>query len=625
MKSGVKALGSTLGNVAAGGLKIFTAGVAAAATGVSALGTAAIKSYANYEQLVGGIETLFGTGGASVEEYADKVGKSVSDVQEEYNTLMEAQTLALDNAQKAYKTAGLSANEYMETVTSFAASLKQSTANEVEAAEAANQAVIDMSDNANKMGTNMEDIQNAYQGFAKQNYTMLDNLKLGYGGTKEEMERLLADAEEITGIHYDISNLNDVYSAIHVIQDELGITGTTAKEASTTISGSVNAMKASWTNLVTGVADDNADFESLVNDFVESAATVVENILPRVETTITGIGTLIENLLPVIFEEIPVLINDVLPDLIESGINMIMAFVEGISSNISLIVESALEIVTQLITSIISMLPQIIETGMQILIQLIVGIAQALPELIPQIVNVMLTIVDTLLNNIDLLLDAAFQLIIALAEGLINSLPSLIARLPEIIVKLVYTLISLAPKLGEAALKLIIALAKGLIENIPKLIESVPKLINAIVDGLKKGISKIKDIGKNLVEGLWDGIGDKVSWITDKIKGFGESVMDSIKGIFGIHSPSKEFAWIGKMCVAGFDEGIEDLDNMDSIKKNIGASLDSMKMSVNGVNDLGGNTTSYGDTNIIIQQPVKTPSETARAIRMEMQYGLAGA
>ena len=206
--NGVKGLGSTLGSVAGTGLKIFNTAVATAATGVAALTTSAVKNYAEYEQLVGGIETLFGTGGAkTVQEYANQVGKSVSEVQDEFDMLMKAQTDALNNANAAYETAGLSANDYMETVTGFAASLKQSTKNEVEAAEAANQAVIDMADNANKMGSSMESIQNAYQGFAKQNYTMLDNLKLGYGGTKEEMLRLLEDAEKLTGIKYDIRNL----------------------------------------------------------------------------------------------------------------------------------------------------------------------------------------------------------------------------------------------------------------------------------------------------------------------------------------------------------------------------------------------------------------------------------
>ncbi|MCI5918030.1 MAG: hypothetical protein MRZ75_01690 [Roseburia sp.] len=224
-----------------------------------------------------------------------------------------------------------------------------------------------------------------------------------------------------------------------------------------------------------------------------------------------------------------------------------------------------------------------------------------------------------------MLLDAALQLIIGLAEGLINSIPVLIEKVPVILQKLISSFISLAPRIKAAAIELIVTLAKGLIENIPKLIANVPRVIEAIANGLQDGLAKIKDIGKNLIEGLWDGIGDKISWITAKIKGFGKDVLDSIKGIFGIHSPSKEFAWIGKMCVAGFDDGMEDLGNMDGIQKNINASLDSMKMSVSGGSIDSGSTTTYGDTNVIIQQPVKTPSETARAIRMEMQYGLAGA
>lgn len=495
---------------------------------MAALGVSAVKSYAEYEQLVGGIETLFGAGGASVEEYADKVGKSVSDVQDEYNTLMEAQTLALDNADNAYKTAGLSANEYMETVTGFAASLKQSTADEVEAAKAANQAVIDMSDNANKMGTSMESIQNAYQGFAKQNYTMLDNLKLGYGGTKEEMQRLLADAEKLTGIKYDISNLSDVYSAIHVIQTELGITGTTAKEASTTISGSVNAMKASWSNLVVGIADDTQDFDVLVNNFVESAATVADNLLPRIEIAIKGIGTLIEKLFPVIAERIPAIINDVLPDLIQSGISMVGSLVDGIEQNLPQVMESAGEIIDQLMTAIlemsprivevavqligtlaqgiidnlpelmdaaggiisllidtlVQMLPQLIEIGLQMITELALGISQALPELIPTIVDVLLEVVNTLVDNIGMLATAAVQLIQGLADGLINALPVLIERLPEIIMNIVNTLIEYAPQLIKAAEKVIMTLADGIVTYLPQLLEMLPDLIVSIVTAL---------------------------------------------------------------------------------------------------------------------------------------------
>lgn len=597
---------------------------------MAALGTTAVKSYADYEQLVGGIETLFGTGGAAtVQEYADSVGKSVDEVQDEFNMLTEAQTTAMNNANQAYKTAGLSANEYMDTVTSFAASLKASTSNEVEAAEAANSAVIDMADNANKMGTNMESIQNAYQGFAKQNYTMLDNLKLGYGGTKEEMERLLSDAEKIhqetTGeaTHYDINNLSDVYSAIHEVQTQLGITGTTAKEASTTISGSVNAMKASWSNLVTGIADDNANFDELINNFVESAATAADNILPRVEIALSGVGELIESLLPVIVSEIPTIINDVLPGLIESGTNIVNSLLSGIQENLPSIIDGALLIIEQLITTFISMLPQIIDTGMQIIIQLAFGIAEALPQLIPQIVDVVLTIVDSLIDNIDLLVEAAIAIIIGLTEGIINALPQLIERVPEILIALGRALITNIPLLLEALGQCFIMLMQSLDEltgNVfSNLIKSLQEFLNRpayyigyalgylyiklkefgddilkklntyftvtipqkwdnfvkwlstlpekVIDFFRNLPDKFLEVGSNIISGLWNGIQNGWKWLQDKVADLASGLLDGVKDALGIHSPSKEFAWIGKMCVAGFDDGMEDLGDVSGVQK----------------------------------------------------------
>lgn len=344
-----------MGKVSSAGLKIFTAGVGAAAAGVSALGTQSVKSYADYEQLIGGVETLFAKTGTTYEEMYETgvaAGKSLEEIHAQWLDEMSAVDEVLSNADKAYKTAGLSANDYMEIVTGFAASLKQSCKDEMEAAQIADQAVIDMSDNANKMGTSMESIQNAYQGFAKQNYTMLDNLKLGYGGTKEEMQRLLADAEKLSGIKYDISSLSDVYSAIHVIQTELGITGTTAIEASTTISGSLNSMKASWANLIVGIADENQDFDALVNDFVESAATAAENLLPRIEVVLSGLGMLIVNLAPVIAEKVPQIISDILPDILQAGMDFIAALIQGIRDNFPALMAAASDIVDTLLEGI---------------------------------------------------------------------------------------------------------------------------------------------------------------------------------------------------------------------------------------------------------------------------------
>ena len=288
----VQSLGDKLKGSIVAAAKAATVALGAAVTGVAALSTAAVNSYGEYEQLVGGVETLFKDSSAVVMEYATN----------------------------AYKTAGLSANEYMTTVTSFSASLLQSLGGDTEqAAQMADMAITDMSDNVNKMGYTMESVQNAYNGFAKQNFTMLDNLKLGYGGTKEEMERLLSDAEKLSGIEYDVSSYADIVSAIHIIQTEIGITGTTALEASTTIQGSISSMKSAWENLVTGLADDNADMSQLVGNVVDSAKTVAQNIIPVMETAISSIGQMITELAPVIGTELPGLIMQVLPSLLRGG------------------------------------------------------------------------------------------------------------------------------------------------------------------------------------------------------------------------------------------------------------------------------------------------------------------
>lgn len=304
--------------------------MAAAATGVAALTTASANAFANYEQLVGGVETLFGAGGQELSDYAKSVGKTVDQVKDEYDGLMQAQQTVLDNADKAYKTAGMSANEYMETVTGFSASLIQSLGGDTEAAaQKADLAIVDMADNVNKMGNSTEAVQNAYNGFAKQNFSMLDNLRIGYQGTKEEMERLLADAEKLSGVKYDISSFADIVDAIHVIQEEMGIAGTTAKEASETIAGSASAMKASWKNLVTGFGNENANLTELVGQFAESVVTYGKNLIPRIGIILKSIGTVITQEVPKLIREIPSMVGDILPDLTNNFGNL---FREALSS-----------------------------------------------------------------------------------------------------------------------------------------------------------------------------------------------------------------------------------------------------------------------------------------------------
>nr|DAY60619.1 MAG TPA: tail tape measure protein [Caudoviricetes sp.] len=521
--SGIKALGSAIKQVGSAVLDV---------------GKQALESFANNEQLIGGVETLFKDSAGTVENYANN----------------------------AYKTAGLSANEYMETVTSFSASLLQSlNGDTAKSAQVADMAITDMSDNANKMGTDMTMIQNAYQGFAKQNYTMLDNLKLGYGGTKEEMQRLLLDAQKITGIKYDISNLNDVYQAIHVIQGELGITGTTAKEASTTIQGSIASMKSAWQNMLTGIATGNSEnIGNLVNNLTDSVITAGQNIIPRVQEIINGVVTM----LPQIIEKI----NENLPMLLESGGQIFQTLLNGINSVIPNIGYTAFYIINQFLTGIISNLPLILEMGINLLTELINGISQTLPELIPVAINSIVTMVETLLDNIDMIIDAGIQLILSLAEGLMNALPELIDKIPVIIDKLINAITNNLPKILEMGITLIIKLAEGLIKAIPQLISKIPEIITSLVNGFKNYFSNMSEIGKNLVSGIWEGIKNAKDWLIGKVKEWCGNILDGIKSFFGIHSPSKVFKdEIGTNLALGLGEGFS--NTMKDVTQDMSASI----------------------------------------------------
>ena len=512
--AGVKALGKAIKEVGKAVLDI---------------GKQSLQSYADYEQLVGGVETLFKDSAGTVEKYANN----------------------------AYKTAGLSANEYMETVTSFSASLLQSLGQDTDkASKYADQAIIDMADNANKMGTDMSSIQNAYQGFAKQNYTMLDNLKLGYGGTKTEMERLIADANKVKQANGEMANLSidsfaDVTEAIHIIQTEMGITGTTAKEASTTIQGSIGSMKSAWTNLLTGLANGNADLENLIGNLVDSVITAADNIIPVVERIVNSII----QALPDILNKI----NEHLPEFLIKGTEILHSMMTGIQNNLPMIMTTIMQVINTLIKSATDMLPEILRMGISILVELVQGIAQALPEIIPTMIDAVLLMVDTLIDNIDLVVEAGIELIIGLAGGLIEALPKLIEKIPIIIEKLINAIVNNLPKIIETGIRLVVKLAEGLIRAIPQLIRAIPQIINSIVSGFERYKSNMSNIGLNLVKGIWNGISNATQWILNKIKGFGNSVLNGLKSFFGIHSPSTLFKeQIGKNLALGVGEGFED-------------------------------------------------------------------
>lgn len=480
---------SKMGSAAVAVGKTIATGLAVASTAVVAVGKAAISSYADYEQLVGGVETLFDESSATV----------------------------IANAQNAYKTAGMSANEYMETVTSFSASLLQSLGGDTKAAaDKADMAITDMSDNANKMGTSIEMIQNAYNGFAKQNYTMLDNLKLGYGGTNEEMQRLLDDASKLSGIEYDISSYSDIVDAIHIVQNEMGITGTTAKEASSTISGSLASAKASWQNLLTGIADGNQDVGGLITQFFDSIVTVADNIVPRIAQVMGTLPQLITDLVPKLLTKVSELIDILLPVVVDGAVSLLNAIVQ---------------VLPQLVTSILNALPALISGIEQVfyaivdaLPQLMTVICEALPVLIPQLV------------------DALVNMIVYLATHIAEIIQPLIDNLPEIIIAIVNALMDNLPALIEGAVQLVIGIVQAIPQIIMALIEALPTVIQSILEGLWNALPL-------LLEGIISIVGEIGTAIWDILSGFftalGEwfgGLWESIKTIF---APVVE--WFGNL------------------------------------------------------------------------------
>lgn len=569
--------------------KVAVAGVAAGATAIGALGTKAVAAYADYEQLVGGVETLF----------------------------KDSQDQVMDYANNAYKTAGLSANEYMETVTSFSASLLQSLDGDTSAAaDKANLAITDMSDNANKMGTDMTSIQNAYQGFAKSNYTMLDNLKLGYGGTQAEMERLLADAEKISGIKYDISSYADIVDAIHVVQTEMGITGTTAEEAASTIQGSFGMMKSAWQNLVTGMADPSQDLGVLVGNFTDSIVTVGNNLIPRIQDLLPRIVEATTSLVGTVSEQLPAILGTVLPSLVEGATSLVTGLMGALPEVLEVLADVAPTVINTLVPALIELLPQITQTGIDVVVSLAQGIADALPQLIPAATDAIIEIVEVLTSpdNLGNLIDAALAIILALVDGLVDATPKLIAAVPDVIANLVTAIIANMPKILEAGVEITMALADGLIKALPELIAAIPNLILGIVQGIIDNLPEIimagpkiiaalatglveaipdivmvipqlirsivdtflsfdwGSIGKNIVEGIKNGFVNMWNSFKQTVENVFTGLVDGVKSFLGIASPSKVFAGIGGYMAEGLGQGFD--KEFSNVKRGIQSQLD---------------------------------------------------
>lgn len=567
----VETLSGKLKNGLATAAKVGAAAVGVAATGIAALTKNALNNYADYEQLVGGVDTLFKDSSAKVQEYAAN----------------------------AYKTAGLSANEYMDTVTSFSASLLQSLGGDTAAAaDMADVAITDMSDNANKMGTDMASIQNAYQGFAKQNYTMLDNLKLGYGGTKEEMQRLIDDANTLNAAqgkytNYSIESYADIVSAIHDVQVEMGIYKTTADEADRTIQGSASSMKSAWGNLLVGIADDNADFKTLTEQFVDSLVTVGKNIIQRISVILGGISQLVTSASTTIIPMVITTITDNLPMLLQAAVTLVGALGQGIIDNLPAITQAAIDILFFLANGLIENLPtlidgivqvtltivqmltspdfltQLIETAILLIVTLANGLIAAIPQLIAAVPLIIGNLLAAIIVELPNIIQMGIDLLFALIDGIIQCIPELVAAVPTLIIAFINGIVNNLDKIILAAPQIIVSLITGIIGAIPELVAAVPRIIAAIADTIRK--YDWGGIGKNIVQGLKNGIagmwGNIKNWFNDKVN----SLVSGVKRILGIHSPSKVFAGIGGFMAEGLGEGFD--DQFGAVKKGIENSM----------------------------------------------------
>lgn len=559
---------SSMSGKAVGALNgVATVGLAGVGTAVAALagvGKSALDAYATYEQAVGGVDTLFKDASGTVQKYAAE----------------------------AYRTAGVSANEYMTQVTSFSASLISSLGGDTaKAAELGNTAMVDMSDNANKMGTDIESIQQTYQSLARGNYAMLDNLKLGYGGTKSEMERLIQDANKVKQANGEMGDLSidkfsDVVQAIHIMQQQMGISGTTAKEAATTIEGSIGMMKAAWQNWLAELGKDNADINGLTTQLVDSVSTVIKNVGPRIAQIITGITAALPQLFASLGGTLPALVMQILPPVlgalgqlgtmlltsattwISTSLPQLLAqFQSWVTSSLPSFLQTGLTMVTNLLQGIVQALPQIASTAVTVLTTLLDGLSAQLPQLIPIGINAVLNLVQGILNNLPQIIDSGLKLILGLAQGLINALPDLEGKVPILIGQLIGGIINRLPQILQAGVQLLVALANGFVASVPRLIGAIPGMIGQIMNGFLS--VNWGSVGLNIITGIATGIaGAAVRLVTAAVNA-ATNALNWVKRKLGIHSPSRVFRdQVGEMIGEGMAVGID--ESASKVKKAAG-------------------------------------------------------
>ena len=604
MPSGGKSAGSLFGSNLVSTIKgvITTAAIGRALSST-------IMAGADLQQSLGGIETLFKDSAATV----------------------------IANAEQAYKTAGMSANGYMEQVTSFSASLLQSLGGDTaKAADVADMALTDMSDNANKFGTDMERITDAYQGFAKQNYTMLDNLKLGYGGTKTEMQRLLKDAQALTGVKYDINNLSDVYNAIHVIQDELGVTGTTALEASQTLTGSFNAMKASFTNVLGNLALGR-DITPSLNALVKTTTTFIKgNLIPAVLNILRALPgaavTLLQALIPGgmqnlttnIVTNFTTFMTAQFPMLMENGTQMINQMITGFLSGLPSFVATAGSLITQVLTTIAAALPTMLQSGTDILLNLVMGIMTALPSLITTAGQIVQNLLTALMAALPSLLSTGMSFIMNLASGLLASLPNIISSATTVVTNLLTTLASHLPDLLAQGISMIGQLVAGLISMIPDVISAAVDIGREIFNTI--GEVDWISLGKNVIDGIINGIKNAAGSLFDALKDLASKALQAAKDALGIASPSRKFRdMVGKFIPAGVAKGV--LQNLGLVKSAVRKMSDlaeddfnaSLRMDTRtGRGHSSGGT--KGRSGVSVVQYIYSEAKTAADLMREARY-----
>lgn len=539
-----------VGGIAGGVIKSTAAGIAAGSAAIVALTKQSTGAYAQYEQLSGGISKLFGTAGATLEEYAAQQGKSVDEVSDKYAKLEAAQSEVFKNANQAYMTAGMSANQYMEQVSSFSAALVNSLGGDtVEAAKRADVAMRAISDNVNTFGSDVTSVQMAFQGFAKQNYTMLDNLKLGYGGTKTEMERLIKDANEYAKANGQAADLSidsfaDVVQAIELIQEKQNIAGTTAREAASTVEGSLNMLKGSWENLIAGLANPDADLGVLIDNVVSSAETAFGNLMPVIERSVEGIGRLVTDAAPMLLDRLPGIIAEIAPKLISAAVGLMNSIAVSIAKTIPQLTKIVPDMISNIIpqletagTSIIEALsstfgelaPMLFEEGINLLTSISEGLVEGIPTFLENVLPMIESFSEVFRKGAGRLVDVGIDFILNLAQGIMDSLPTLIEQVPQIIINFAGAINDNAPKLIVGGVKLIGMVINGIISAIPTLIANIPQIFQAIL-AVWSALNWI-NLGKNVITFIKNGIEQLQTQVPQAIKDIGTKAIEWFKGV----------------------------------------------------------------------------------------------